>query len=164
MWEARLSGVNLPEPDFRSLSSIRASYEWRVIQAVSANSQDLNSVASDVADVSGIYAVLPAGNSTGHRRLPARSAFFPLIVGELFDVGAVETHHEDLAVGLRRIRISHLVLEAHPGTREGDRLAVERPRHMGVIPFSGRQPLERGPVRLNCEDVVRAIDLPREHN
>ena len=71
--------------------------------------------------------VLPTGNSTGHQRLPPRGAFFPLVVGELLDVGAVVTHHENLPVGLWRIRISNLVLETHPGTREGDRFAIERP-------------------------------------
>ena len=47
-------------------------------------------------------------------RLPGRRAIFPLVVGELLHVGAVVAHHEQLAVRLRRVRVDHLVLEAHP--------------------------------------------------
>jgi len=79
-----------------------------VIQAVSVNTRHLNSVDRDDADVSCLYAVLPADNSTGRHRLPSRSAFFPLVVGELLDVGAVVTHHENLPVRLRRVRVRQL--------------------------------------------------------
>src|SRR5687768_16829130 len=48
---------------------------------------------------------LDAPPSIGRRRLaaraPGRCPFFPLIVGELLDAGAVGTHHEQLAVRLR---------------------------------------------------------------
>jgi hypothetical protein len=98
---------------------------YAVIQAGSVNTRHLNSVDRDDADVSCHYAVLPAGNRTGRHRLPSRSAFFPLVVGELLDVGAVVTHHENLPVRLRRIRVRHLVFKAHRGTREGDQFAIE---------------------------------------
>ena len=32
--------------------------------------------------------------------LPGGAAFLPLVIGELFELGAVEAHDEDLAVGL----------------------------------------------------------------
>jgi serine/threonine protein phosphatase PrpC len=75
------------------------------------------------AEVSDLYDVLLVGNRIAHRRLPRGRAFFPLVVCELFDLRAVVTHDEDLPIRLRRIRISHLVLEAHAGTRERDELA-----------------------------------------
>src|SRR4051794_23678731 len=48
------------------------------------------------------------------RSLPAGSSFLPLVVGELLDAGAIVAHDENLAVRLRRIRVDHFVLEAHP--------------------------------------------------
>ena len=93
------------------------------------------------AEVSDLYDVLPAGNRLAHRRLPRGRAFFPLVVCALFDLRAVVTHDKDLPIRLRRIRISHLVLEAHAGTRERDELAVGRPRHNAAsfpFPFVSR--------------------------
>lgn len=34
-------------------------------------------------------------------RLPRRSTVFPLVVGELFDLGAIVLHDENFAIGLR---------------------------------------------------------------
>jgi len=47
-------------------------------------------------------------------RLPRRSAVFPLVIGELLDLGTVILHHEDLTVGLRRACLEGFVLEPHP--------------------------------------------------
>src|SRR6478752_2413409 len=57
-------------------------------------------------------------------RLPRRRAIFPLVVGELLHVAAVVAHHEQLAVGLRRVRVDHFVLESHPRAGEHDVFAV----------------------------------------
>jgi hypothetical protein len=76
-------------------NAIKVGDDSPLILPVSINNQHLNSVDRDDADVSCPYAVLPAGNSIGHQRLPSRSAFFPLVVGELLNVGTVVPHHEN---------------------------------------------------------------------
>jgi hypothetical protein len=39
-------------------------------------------------------------------RLPGGSPVFPLVVRDLLDMGSVVPHHEQFAVGLRRIRVN----------------------------------------------------------
>jgi hypothetical protein len=46
-------------------------------------------------------------------RLPGGSPVFPLVVRDLLDVGSVVPHHEQFAVGLRRIRVNPFILETH---------------------------------------------------
>ena len=46
-------------------------------------------------------------------RLPGGTAFFPLVVGELFHMGAVIGHHKYLAIRLRAAGVKGLVLESH---------------------------------------------------
>src|SRR5712692_4787078 len=59
----------------------------------------------------------------GHR-LPGGSPVLPLVVRDLFDMGSVVPHHEQFAVGLRRIRVNPFILETHSGTGECDRLSI----------------------------------------
>src|ERR1035437_10084054 len=80
-------------------------------------------------------ALLTASNLDGRRWLPGGSALFPLVVGELLNAGAVVAHHENLAIGLRRIGVGNFILEAHPRTCKHDVLAVRRPRHVRIVPF-----------------------------
>src|SRR5579863_271530 len=60
----------------------------------------------------------------GRLGAPGGAAFFPLIVSELLNVGAVGVHHEDLAVGLRRPGVKRLVFESHARAGEEETLAV----------------------------------------
>jgi|ERR1700677_2959873 hypothetical protein len=55
------------------------------------------------------------GSCTQRRfaRLPRGSAFFPLVIGELFDLSAVVAHDEDFAVRLRRSDQHNFVFETH---------------------------------------------------
>jgi hypothetical protein len=48
-------------------------------------------------------------------RLPRRTAVFPLVIGELFDLGAIVLHDEDLTVGLRGVAIECFVFEIPSG-------------------------------------------------
>src|SRR5580704_7978879 len=57
-------------------------------------------------------------------RLPGGSPVFPLVVRDLLDVGSVVPHHEQFAVGLRRIRVNPFILETHSGTGECDQLSI----------------------------------------
>src|SRR5271165_6818307 len=80
-------------------------------------------------------ALSTASNLADGHRLPGGSALFPLVVGELLHTGAVVAHHENLAIGLRRIGVGNFILEAHPRTGKHDVLAVRRPRHVRIVPF-----------------------------
>ena len=60
--------------------------------------------------------LLLRGQPPHAHRLPGGSPVFPLVVRDLLDIGSVVPHHEQFAVGLRRIRVNPFILETHSGT------------------------------------------------
>src|SRR4051794_38603043 len=97
-------------------------------------------------------------------RLPGGRAVLPLVVGQLAHVRAVVAHHEQLAVGLRRVGIDPLVLEPHARARPDDRFTVGGPRHVRVVAGREGQALHAAAVRLDRVDLVVPLVRAREHD
>ena len=95
---------------------------------------------------------------------PRRRTLFPLVVGQLLDARAVVPHHEDLAVGLRGVRIDRFILEAHARAREHDSLAIGRPALVGIVATRGRQLLRAAAIGFHRPNRIAARRETREHD
>src|SRR6266567_9350591 len=91
-------------------------------------------------------------------RCPARAGVFPLVVGELSDIGSIRAHGEDLAVRLRRSVVKcHLILKTLASAAEDDPIAFVGPDGMGVAAGNVGQAAEVravGPERVELEASV----------
>ena len=95
-------------------------------------------------------------------RAARRGAFLPLVVGELFELGAVEAYDEDLAVGLGGAGVEGLVFEAHAGAGEGEAFAVGGPGEVGFVAGGVGELLEVLAVGMDSEDFEVAVDAAGE--
>ena len=93
---------------------------------------------------------------------PGWATFLPLIVGELFELGAVEAHDEDLAVGLRIVGVEGFVFESHAFAGEGESFAVARPGGVGFVAGRVGELLEVLAIGMDGEDFEVAIQLAGE--
>src|ERR1700722_20833693 len=71
--------------------------------------------------------------------LPRRTPLFPLVVGQLFDLGTVVAHDKNFSVRLRRTYQKSLIFESHARTCEQQALPVRRPSQMRLVAFGMRQ-------------------------
>lgn len=83
-------------------------------------------------------------------RLPSRTAFLPLVMGELLHVGAVTVHDEDLAAPLRGAGVKGLVFESGSRTGKQKARSVGRPGQVCFIAMGVCQLVQVRPVRMNC--------------
>ena len=84
-------------------------------------------------------------------RLPCRTALFPLVVGELFDLGTVLAHDKNFAIRLRRAYQKSLIFESHARTCEQQAFSIRRLGQMRLVAFGMRQLGHACSVRMDSE-------------
>ena len=102
------------------------------------------------------------GGGGGWAWLPGGAAFFPLIVGDLFEVGAVVAHDEDFAVRLGGHGVERFVFESHAGAGEEEAFAVGGPGEVGFVAGGVGELLEVFAIGVDGEDFKVAVDLADE--
>jgi hypothetical protein len=93
-------------------------------------------------------------------RLPGGPSVFPMVIGELFHLGAVGAHDEDFAVGLRRACVERFVLKSHPGACKREPLPIRRPSQMSFVAGSISQLAHVFAERPNEKNVDQMQAVP----
>src|SRR3954471_18878559 len=94
----------------------------------------------------------PSGSLLADRQ-PGWAGFFPLVVSQLLDLGAVRFHHEYFAVRLGRFGVKGFVLESHARCCKQQVFAVRRPSQVRVIAVGMRELRQGRSVRMDGEDL-----------
>jgi hypothetical protein len=86
-------------------------------------------------------------------RLPGGAAFFPLVIGKLFDLSAVIAHDEDFAVRLRCANQHDFVFETHAAAAKQETLSIGRPSQVSVDSVHVGELLQARAVWVDDKDV-----------